>query len=204
MQEITTIIFDFGGVLFDIDFKKSYKAFADIGVNDLEKMYSPKYVSPLFQHLEEGKLNQEKFYDAFRKETNSSLTDDQIKNAWNALLQSFRKEAFDKLKQLRSKYKLYLLSNTNIIHYDQFNKIYKEEIGEGSLDMYFDAAYYSQIIGLRKPDKEAYEYVLKENYLDPSQTLFIDDTLQNIEGAKAVGLQTIHLKNGMRITHLDL
>lgn len=204
MQDIEAIIFDFGGVLFDIDFSRTNKAFTDIGVKDFERMYSQRHANPLFQHLEEGKINEPEFYDAFRKATGLTLIDDQIKNAWNALLLSFRKEALNTLKHLKSKYKLYLLSNTNYIHHLHFNKIYKEEIGEGSLDDYFDKAYYSQQIGFRKPGKEAYEHVLKENNLTASKTLFIDDSIQNIEGAKAVGLQTIFLKDGMRIEDLNL
>ncbi len=204
MQNIKAIIFDFGGVIFDIDFKKTNRAFTHLSVKHFEDMYSQKNAAPLFQHLEEGKLNEEEFYNAFRKENNLSSTNDQIKNAWNALLLSFRKEALYTLKELRSKYKLYLLSNTNIIHYNHFNKIYKDEIGEGSLDDYFDKAYYSQLIGFRKPDKEAYEYVLKENNLESSHTLFIDDSIQNIEGAKEAGLQTIFLKEGMKIENFDL
>jgi epoxide hydrolase-like predicted phosphatase len=204
MQNIEAIIFDFGGVIFDIDFSRTNDAFTQLGVKHFENMYSQKQANPLFQHLEEGKINEGKFYEAFRKETNLELTNEQIKTAWNALLLSFRKESLDALKTLKNKYKLYLLSNTNYIHHLHFNKIYKEEIGEGSLDNYFHKAYYSQNIGYRKPDKEAYEFVLKDNNLNPSHTLFIDDSIQNIEGAKAVGLQTIFLKNGMKIEDLNL
>lgn len=204
MQNIKAIIFDFGGVIFDIDFNETYKAFSGLGITNFEEMYSSKDVSQLFRDLEEGKLSEKEFYTAFRKQTASRLTKEQIKNAWNTLLLSFRKEALNTLNTLRSKYKLYLLSNTNVIHYNKFNKIYKEEIHGAALDDYFDKAYYSQLIKYRKPDKEAYEFVLKENNLEPSQTLFIDDSIQNIEGAKAVGLQTIHLKAGMKIEDLKL
>jgi putative hydrolase of the HAD superfamily len=204
MQNIEAIIFDFGGVLFDIDFSKTNKAFTELGVDNFENMYSQKNANPLFQHLEEGKINEEEFYNAFRKETNLKLTDEQIKNAWNGLLLSFRKESLEALKKLKSKYKLYLLSNTNFIHHREFSNTFNIEIGQGTIDDYFDTAYYSQNIGYRKPDKEAYEYVIKQNNLLPAKTLFIDDSIQNIEGAKAVGLQTILLENGMIIEDLNL
>ncbi len=204
MKDINAIIFDFGGVLYDIDFKRTNEAFYNLGVKHFKEMYSQKDASPLFQHLEEGKINEAEFYEAFRKATDLNLADEQIKNAWNALLLSFRKEALNTLKALSPKYKLYLLSNTNIIHYNYFTKVYKDEIGEGSLDDYFDKAYYSQQIKLRKPDKEAYKLVIKENNLVPSKTLFIDDSIQNIEAAKAAGLQAIHLKPGMTIGDLGL
>ena len=204
MQGIKAIIFDFGGVIFDIDISKTNKAFAELGVTNFEQMYSQKNANPLFQLLEQGKINEAEFYNEFRNETALSLTDDEIKIAWNALLLSYRKEALETLKALRSKYKLYLLSNTNFIHHRKFNETYIDEIGISSLDNYFDKAYYSQQIGFRKPDKEAYEFVIKENNLIPSQTLFIDDTIENIESAKAVGLQTVLLQRGMKIEELGL
>ncbi|MEP6597774.1 MAG: HAD-IA family hydrolase, partial [Ginsengibacter sp.] len=147
---------------------------------------------------------EEEFYDAFRKATNFKTTNQEIKFAWNALLLNYRHEALHTLKTIKYKYRLYLLSNTNIIHQQAFNKIYKEDIGEGVLEDYFDKTYFSHEIGYRKPSREAYEYVLKENKLSPSETLFIDDSIQNIDGAKAVGLQTVFLKDGLGIEDLNL
>ena len=109
------------------------------------------------------------------------------------MLMHYRKEALQTLSAIRHKYKLYLLSNTNIIHYKEFNKIFEEDIGPGSINNYFDKVYYSHEIGYRKPGNEAYEYVLQQNNLDAIQTIFIDDSIQNIDAAKALGLQTIFL-----------
>ncbi|MDQ6755938.1 MAG: HAD family phosphatase [Bacteroidota bacterium] len=204
MQNIKAIIFDFGGVIFNIDYGKTSKAFQELGVMHFDDMYSQKRANPLFQHLEEGKINEEEFYNEFKKSTNSKLNNQQIEKAWNAMLLSFNNEALNTLQAIRSKYKLYLLSNTNIIHLKAFTKIYKEQIGKDFLQSYFENTYYSHEMGYRKPDKEAYEIVLKENNLNPSQTLFIDDSIQNIEGAKATGLQTVFLKDGMKIEDLNL
>lgn len=204
MHNIKAIIFDFGGVILNIDFSKTSRAFRELGVKGFDDMYSQKNANPLFQHLEVGKLNEEEFYDAFRKATSVKTTNQEIRFAWNALLLNYRREALHTLKTIKDKYRLYLLSNTNIIHQQAFNKIFTEEIGDGSLNDSFDKIYYSHEMSYRKPDKEAYEYVLKENNLSPSETLFIDDSIQNIEGAKAVGLQTIFLKDGMGIEELNL
>jgi len=204
MENIKSIIFDFGGVLFDIDFTKLNIAFAALGIQHFEDMYSLKKASPLFQSLEEGKVSPEEFYLQFCKETNSKLSNEQIDIAWNLLLVSFRKEALVTLRKIRPHYKLYLLSNTNKIHLQAFNKIYNEQIGEGSLEDYFDKAYYSHEIGCRKPGKEPYELILKENNLIPSETLFIDDSIQNIETARHLGIQTVLLKPGMGIEDLNL
>lgn len=204
MQHIKAIIFDFGGVIFNIDFNKTCIAFNDLGVKGFADMYSLKSANHLFQHLEKGKFTGEEFYHEFRKFAATTLENHEIDSALNALLLSYRKEALQTLNAIRPKYKLYLLSNTNGIHLEAFRKIYKDEIGEGTLEEYFDKVYYSHETGYRKPAKEAYEIVLKENNLFPAETLFIDDTMKNIEGAEALGLQTIYLKEGMRIENLGL
>ncbi len=204
MENFKAIIFDFGGVILNIDYYKTNKAFRDLGVANFEDMYSQKNADPLFQHLEEGKVNEEEFYDAFRQSTRLPLTDLQIKTAWNAMLLGYRKEALLTLKTIKNKYSLYLLSNTNIIHQQAFSKIYLDDFGQGSIHDYFDKIYYSHEIGSRKPDNEPYEYVLKENNLSASETLFIDDSSHNIEAANALGLQTVLLKEGMQIGNLGL
>jgi putative hydrolase of the HAD superfamily len=204
MQNIKAIIFDFGGVILNIDYNKTSKAFADLGVKNFEEMYSQKNANPLFHDLEEGKINEEEFYNAFRTSSQLKLTDQQIKKAWNAILLRYREEALQTLTTIKNKYRLYLLSNTNSIHHKEFNKIFEDQIGSGSINDYFDKAYYSHEIKLRKPGKDAYQYVLKENNLLPSETLFIDDSIQNIEAAESLGLQTIFLKEGMKIEDLDL
>ena len=99
---------------------------------------------------------------------------------------------------------MFLLSNTNTIHQQAFNKIFENTVGEGSFNSFFDKAYYSHEIGLRKPNADAYQYILQENNLQPYETLFIDDTPGNIEGAKAVGMPTILLTKEMKIEDLDL
>ena len=204
MQNIKAIIFDFGGVILNIDYNKTSQAFKDLGVKNFEEMYSQKNANPLFHDLEEGKINEAEFYNAFRRSTQLELTDQQINTAWNAILLGYREEALHTLSAIKQKYKLYLLSNTNIIHHTAFNKIYQNQIHHGSLGGYFDKAYYSHEIGYRKPYKEAYEFVLKDNNLSPSETLFIDDSIQNIEAANRLGIQTIFLKEGMKLEDLEL
>jgi putative hydrolase of the HAD superfamily len=99
-------------------------------------------------------------------------------------------------------YRVFLLSNTNIIHRKAFNKIFQSQFKEGTLDEFFDRAYFSYEIGLRKPDAEAYEFVLQENNLSASRTLFIDDSLPNIEAAEKAGMKGVLLREGMRVEEL--
>ena len=204
MQNIKAIIFDLGGVLLNIDFKKVSESFKALGIHEFDQIYSQTKQYRVFEYLETGKISKEDFCTALTEYTTNSLTHEQVISAWNSILLDFRMNSLQALKKLRTRYKLFLLSNTNIIHQEEFNIIFKNTVGENSFDSLFDKAYYSHEIGLRKPDAAAYEYVLKENNLQPEVTLFIDDTLINIEGAKAVGMPTIYLTKEMRIEELGL
>lgn len=204
MQNIKAIIFDLGGVLLNIDFSKASTAFKEIGVTDIDEMYAQHTIISLFKDLETGAIIEHDFYEAIKASSKKEITDEQIRNAWNALLLDFRKESMAALRQLKSKYKLFLLSNTNIIHLRAFNRIFETSLIEDAFKDYFDKVYFSHEIDCRKPDAEAYQIVLRENNLKAEETLFIDDSIANIEGAMAVGLQTILLDKGMKIEDLDL
>ena len=203
MQTANTIIFDLGGVLLDIDFRLTEKAFADLGVHNFSEFFSQFHSNSLFKKLETG-VDEALFYDEFRAGTGMSLSNEQIRDAWNALLLDFRLESLAVLPLLKNKYQLYLLSNTNEIHLQEFQYRYTLLQQEQDFDALFDAAYYSHRIGHRKPDASAFEYVLQAHNLKPAETIFIDDSINNIEAAQHVGLQTIHLQPGMKVEALGL
>jgi putative hydrolase of the HAD superfamily len=192
MQEIKNIIFDLGGIFLNIDFSKTEKAFADLGVQ-FNDFYSQHHASELFELLETGKISPEEFHDSFVEETGLHLSYEELKNAWTALLVDFPIERLQWLQEIGKRYKIFLFSNTNKIHYDVFTEMFHEQTGFKDFNRLFVKTYYSHEMGLRKPYPESYLYILNEQQLRPEETLFIDDTLKNIEGAKQVGLQTIHL-----------
>lgn len=195
MQGIKHLIFDLGGVILNIDFQLTNKAFAELGVTDFPTLFSQFHADRLFEDLETGKVGNEAFLEAMRKHTGEHVSEQQIVDAWNAMLLDFPLQRLQLLQQLRQQYSMYLLSNTNAIHLEAFNRSLMQTRGIPSLGVFFDKTYYSHLIGYRKPYKEAYQLILDEHGLNPAETLFIDDTLPNIEGAKAVGLQTVHLQS---------
>lgn len=204
MHPIKNIIFDLGGIFLEIDFSRSEKAFSELGVADFNKYITQYHISELFELLETGKISQDAFCMAFRKETGIKAQDEAIVQAWNALLIGFPDERIKWLKQIGKKYNIFLFSNTNKIHYDSFTNTFYSQPGQKDLNSYFIKAYYSHEIGLRKPHPESFRYILREQNLVPEETLFIDDTLANIEGAKAVGLQTLYLEHPNTILDLML
>jgi putative hydrolase of the HAD superfamily len=203
MQKIQNIIFDLGGVLLNIDFNLSEKAFEQLGVENFKAFFNQFQSNELFIKLETG-MDVDLFYDEFRSTTSTTLSNDQIKDAWNALLLNFRNESIKALPGLRNKYKLYVLSNTNEIHLQEFQKRFTIEMNLSSFDDLFDATYYSHRIGFRKPNANAFQFVLEKHQLIAEETLFIDDSINNIVTAQQLRLQTIHLLPQMKIEELGL
>jgi putative hydrolase of the HAD superfamily len=204
MQKTNAIIFDLGGVILNIDYQLTRKAFEDIGITNFNDMYSQADADELFRKLETGQISETNFYDEINHRTSLNLPSTVIEKAWNKMLLTFREKSLQFLETLRPRYKLFLLSNTNHIHLKEFIKIYNAAERKKPFEKYFDKVYYSCEIGLRKPNLDIYEYVLNENGLEPKTTLFVDDSVQNVESAVMAGMQGLVLLPGKFIEELDL
>ena len=202
MDGIKNIIFDLGGVILDIDFKKMEDAFVGIGIKNYKELFGLGHAASFFKDHEDGKISDDEFLEklaGLAKHTNP----ESVKKAYNALLVKFPEERITYLKKLRSKYRLFLLSNTNGIHLTEFQDLFRRSFQNGSLDDLFEKTYYSHIEGMRKPDIKFYEFVMKENNLKPEETLFIDDAEVNVDAARKTGMKAIHLKPGETILDFE-
>ena len=198
---IENIIFDFGGVIFDIDPQLSVNAFKDLGIDKIGDTYTKLEKIDLFEKFETGKIKSEEFYDGIRKMAGKNLTNQELKDTWTSMLIRMPLENIRLLQTLKQKHRLFLLSNTNEIHCKHFEHIILKNHGVSLPDL-FEKTYYSHLIGYRKPDKEIYQYVLRDSRLNASKTLFIDDSIKNIEGAEKSGIKGIHLEKGVTISDL--
>lgn len=200
LKNIKNIIFDLGGVLLDIDIKLAIPAFSKIGItlgdnfDDLEKL-------KVFELFEKGTMDTFSFRNELRKWTDKPLSDGEIDKAWNSIIIDFPDERIKLLNSLKSKYRIYLLSNTNEIHEKYYDEMVKNRTGN-SIRALFQNVYYSHVIHLRKPDIEAFQYIIRDCNLNPKETLFIDDFINNIKAAKKTGLHTRHLKAGEELSEL--
>ena len=196
---IKHIIFDLGGVILNIDYQLTSKAFKQLGVNNFDELYSQKEQIQLFDELETGKIDNNAFFDRFNVLLNTSLSHQQIEVAWNAMLLDWPIKRLQLLQQLQNQYDLFLLSNTNSIHETAFTKSLEQAHGIPNIGIFFDSAYFSHRLGLRKPDTRTFEHILQKHQLNPSETLFIDDSIQHINAADSIGIKTIFLDKGMTI-----
>ena len=193
MSAIKNILFDLGGVLYHIDYGITIKAFERLGIKNFHKHFSQHQQNNLFDQLETGKISNTDFIKEM-KVLLPNCTKEEIINAWNGLLIGIPKENIQLLKDLSKQYRLFLLSNTNLIHINQINKLLYEDYNLKSLDPLFDKIYLSHQIGMRKPNRETFEWVLKDAGILAHETLFIEDSIQHIKGANKVGIRT-HLWN---------
>ena len=200
LEVYDAIIFDLGGVILDINYKKTAVAFCDLGLENFDEMYSQANQSGLFDLFETGKISAQYFVNQVLNYLPKGITANQVVNAWNAMILEFPMENVTFLKQLNEKKNIFLLSNTNEIHVQLFHRKINELVGEKSLQFLFNKVYYSHEIGLRKPNTETFNFVCKENNLIPENVLFIDDSFQHINGAKEIGLNTYFLEKSQKLS----
>ncbi|MCD4774057.1 MAG: HAD family phosphatase [Bacteroidales bacterium] len=202
MENIKNIIFDFGGVICNINHQRVEQKFKELGIKDFEKMYSHAVQNNLFEDFETGDISPADFRNKIRELLDKNVSDSEIDDTWNTIISDIPEERIKLLESLKMNYRIFLLSNSNIIHYDVYLKDFQEKYRYNSFDDIFEKAYFSFHIGMRKPNLDIYEYVLKNHNLNPSETLFIDDSLQNIDPAKQLGIKTYFLEEGEEIVSI--
>lgn len=198
---IKNIIFDLGGVILNIDYNLTIQAFKDLGIQQFDRFYTQAQQSTIFDDIETGKTSPQDFINELKQLAGINVPDEKIINAWNAMLLNLPKERIELLKKVKSNYNTFLLSNTNIIHFEAYMHYFNEAY-QLNFNSLFHKAYYSHEIGLRKPHAEVFNYVLEDQKLVPSETVFIDDSEQHIIGAKSTGINAVHLSNGKTIMEL--
>ncbi len=192
LKGIKNIIFDFGNVICDIDFQLTIDAFARLGGPKLNISVENYINHPVFGDLEKGIISNDKFRTKIRELLQVDASDQAIDDAWSQLIINTDKERIDLLKRLKVHYHLFLLSNTNAIHIaTAYNRI--NEDFDVDLESLFEKIYLSHLLGMAKPNKKIYEYVINDAQIKASETLFIDDNKDNIIAARSLGYKTYHL-----------
>lgn len=190
------IIFDFGGVLVNLDRKRCIDAFTRIGAGAIAGYVDECRQEDLFHDLEVGDTGVGQFCDAVRQACGGcNATDEDICGAWDALLTGIPRRRLDKLAGLKRDFRLVLLSNTNPIHW---RKAVDDYFTQGGLNVnyYFEKTYLSYEMRMLKPDEEIYRKVLDSSGMDAGDTLFIDDSKANCAAAERLGITSMHVTCG--------
>lgn len=177
----------------NIDYQATFQAFKALGVREFDRFFTQASQVNLFDRFDKGEISVVEFRDKIRAITGLPMTDKAIDRAWNAMLLDLPWHRMELLEGVKAKYRTFLLSNTNAIHFPAFLEYLQREFRIDSLSPWFEKQYLSHEIGMRKPDKEVYLHILEENGLNPADTLFVDDTRQHVEGAREAGLKAFWL-----------
>lgn len=190
---ISTLIFDFGGVLINLNREAAITEFRKLGLDTADRLLDNYVQSGIFKHLEDGSLSAPDFRDEVRKLTSPKITDAQIDNAFNAFLLDIPSEKLELLLALRSKFRVVMLSNTNPIHFPWCAET-KFTYNGHQLSDFFDKCYLSYEMKCSKPDALIFEQLLEEEAVRPESCLFFDDGPQNITTAQALNFNTVFVK----------
>ena len=194
-KNIKNIVFDLGGVLIDLDFKSAINGLQKAGFTNVKEQLQAFDREGIFQKFELGEISADEFRASIRENSNVSLTDEEVDSLWNLMLLEIPREKLELILDLRSKYMVYLLSNTNSIHWDYVCKNAFNYHGF-RMDDYFEETFLSYEMHLAKPDKAIFEKMLIDANLLPEETLFIDDLEANCKAAEEVGIHAHHYHIG--------
>ncbi|MEY8022076.1 HAD family hydrolase [Muriicola sp. SD30] len=188
---IKNILFDFGDVFINLDKDATVRELANAGYHEIEEELYPMIFS-----FEKGLLTSSEFVKMAQNYF-PGIEEKKLITAWNAIILDFPEPRLDFIKDLaaKGKFRLFLLSNTNVLHIERV----KEEMGKETYEIFrdcFEGFYLSHEMKMRKPDAEVFRTILATHSLRPQETLFVDDTLEHILSARNLGLQTWHLQVG--------
>jgi putative hydrolase of the HAD superfamily len=187
-MNIEAVIFDFGGVLYEIDYHAPVHAFEKLGCENFDSLYSKAQQSEIFDLLETGKVDGEYFYD-YMQTLIPHATRSELEHAWNCILLKFLPERMPFIHWLKKRgIRTFLFSNTNAIHSAIFEQDIESVYGLQNFYAAFEKVYYSQNLGYRKPHAESFQALCLANKLNTEKTIFIDDSPQHVLGACEAGL----------------
>lgn len=197
MDNVKNILFDLGGVVIDIDVQLTVDALAKL--LGMEGEIKPHDVlgQEVFLKYETGLISSSQFIASIRRLSGNGVSENEVVDAWNSMLVEIPERRVKTIERLKLQHKLYVLSNTNSLHVERFERMAP---GYDHLSQLFDRMYFSHLIGSRKPETTAFLSVVVHSGIVAEETLFVDDLADNIETARWLGFQTLHVTNGLDIS----
>ena len=187
----------------DIDYQRTEDAFIALGCENFSEIYSQASQANLFNKFETGAITEVNFFEELKKLSGlKDIQPEEIKSAWNAMLIGFPKENYLMLKDLKKRYRIFLLSNTNETHITAFEKLLEKICPISEFEHLFEKVYYSCRMHARKPDAACFLHVVNDHRLDLNETIFIDDSIQHVEGARKARITAHFLEKNMRTKSL--
>jgi glucose-1-phosphatase len=195
-NKVRNLLFDLGNVIVDIDIEGAYSRLGNLFRKDARK----EVIEKALLDYECGRISTDIFINAILSQSEHKYQALDVIEAWNSMLIGIPDYRLDMLDQLRSNYNVYLLSNTNALHLEWVHRYLRRVHQVESFEQkYFDHAYYSHLVGDRKPNASLFKFISEDAYMTPALTLFMDDMQANIDTADKLGFQTYLVKPGEEI-----
>lgn len=191
-MKYSAVLFDLGGVLIRLDYQRTITAFNALGISNFEAIYTQASQQQLFDLFETGKLSPQRFINELLHLLPPGTSPNDVVHAWNAMILDVPSATLEVLEKVKASHHVVLLSNTNALHVPVVRNEWRKQT-DRPMEDFFDGLYFSHELGMRKPHVETFITVCEREGILPSETLFIDDSIQHIEGARTAGLQTHHL-----------
>ncbi|MBV9563692.1 MAG: HAD-IA family hydrolase [Bradyrhizobium sp.] len=183
------LLFDLGRVVLDIDFGKALSCWAGHAGCAPADIAARFIRDEAYRQHETGKISDAEYFRSLRSALRIELSDAQFLEGWNAIFAGEMPDIATLLPRAARHLPLYAFSNTNRPHVAYFSQAHGDVLG------HFREVYLSSTIGLRKPDAEAYDHVVQAIGVPASRIVFFDDSLENVEGARACGLKVVHVRS---------
>ena len=183
------LILDFGGVLYDIDYNAPAEAFALLGLTDFKGLYQQSAQAHEFDELECGRITPDRFYQFMESHCRPGTRREEVVEAWNSILIGMHASRISLVQALGKQTRLFLFSNTNVIHARIFEAWMEKHLGLSAFRNAFEGIHYSHEMGIRKPDPTAFSSLCERHGIQVQNALFIDDSKQHVDGARVAGLE---------------
>jgi putative hydrolase of the HAD superfamily len=183
------LLFDLGGVIIDIDFENAFShwaAQADVPVETIKSRYR---VDAWYEQHERGEIEAAQYFDSLRDTLDISISDEQFAVGWNAIFEAEFAGVFELIRSLSTRIPVYAFSNTNAIHQKFWERKYAKTLG------LFQQVFVSCELGMRKPESAAYRHVTACIGSEPENVLFFDDTRENVDGAREIGMSAVEVRS---------
>jgi len=187
-SRIQALLFDLGGVVIDISVERALRHWEPRSRLSVEQMRERLAIDEAFQRHERGELPAARYFDHLRRVFELDASDAEIADGWNAILVGENKASLALVASARRYLPCYAFTNTSHTHQATWSSAFPDVVSA------FERIFSSPELGMRKPERAAFDAVTRAIGVDPGSILFFDDMLENVEGARTAGLQAVHVR----------
>ena len=189
MKEVKALLFDLGGVVIEIDFDRVLKRWEPISKLSFTELKATFHFDTAYERHERGEIEAAVIFGHLHDFLHLDASDDKIAASWNAVFVADLPEVLAAIAQARAELPCYAFTNTNPTHLAAWKAGFPAAFNG------FDKIFISSDLGVRKPERRAFDAITADIGVAHEQILFFDDTFENITGAREAGLQAVYVQS---------